>query len=80
MRENYVNYTKPDELMPAVSDFLLQCSYNTFRKVLKYQTSDIPLPCQYKKYTSDNISPQLLVEKKLIYPCAAFSPFLQKKD
>lgn len=49
--------------MLAVSDFLWRCLYNTFRKVLKYQTSDSLIPCQYKKYTGDNISPQLLVER-----------------
>lgn len=49
--------------MLAVSDFLLQHLHNTTRKVLKYQTSDILIPCQYKKYSGDNISPQLLVER-----------------
>lgn len=77
--EIYVNYTKPDELMLAVSDFLLQCLYNTFRKVLKYQTSDILIPCQYKKYTSDNISPQLLLERSWFIPVLHFQPFCTRK-
>lgn len=72
MWEIHVNYAKSDELMLAVSDFLLQHLHNTSRKVLKYQTSDILIPCQYKKYSGDNISPQLLAERSWFIPMLHF--------